>query len=215
MANIALVEDHVVLRHGLSILIQELGNKVFFEADNGKDCIEKLKTHSRPDVIIMDASMPVMDGYDTTLYLKNHYPEIKVLALSMIDEETSVIRMLKNGARGYILKNCSPVQLSDAIYALMNNGYYHSDQVSGKLIRAINNYDDSNSGMRNVFSISEKEVEFLRFAATELTYKEIASKMNVSPRTVDSYRENLFLKLSVNSRVGLAVYAIKNGFVVL
>lgn len=215
MANIALVEDHIVLRHGLSILIKELGNKVFFEADNGKDCIEKLKTHPKPDIIIMDASMPVMDGYDTTLYLKNHYPEIKVLALSMIDEETSVIRMLKNGARGYILKNCNPVQLSDAIYALMNNGYYHSDQVSSKLIRAINNYDDSNSGIRHVFSISEKEVEFLRFAATELTYKEIASKMNVSPRTVDSYRENLFLKLSINSRVGLAVYAIKNGFVVL
>ncbi len=215
MANIALVEDHVVLRHGLAILIKELGNQIIFEADNGKDCIEKLKVNPIPDIVVMDASMPVMDGYDTTLYLKNNYSDIKVLALTMVDEETSVIRMLKNGAKGYILKNCSPIQLADAIHSLMNNGFYHSEQVSGKLIRAINNFDKNGNGVKNLLSINEREIEFLRFAATELTYKEIASKMNVSPRTIDSYRENLFEKLSITSRVGLAVYAIKNGFVIL
>lgn len=215
MANIALVEDHVLLRRGLAILIKELGNKICFEADNGKDCIAMLAASAKPDIILMDINMPVMDGYETALLIKNSYPGVKVLALSMYDDETAIIRMLKNGARGYILKNCDPVQLTDAIHAVMNKGYYHSDLVSSKLIHAINNYDDDKSDFKKVLSLNSREVDFLKLAATELTYKEIGSKMNVSFRTVDSYREGLFLKLDIKSRVGLVIYAIKNGIVIL
>jgi len=215
MANIALVEDHVLLRRGLAVLIKELGNTICFEADNGKDCIAMLAASHKPDIILMDINMPVMDGYETALFVKNTYPAVKVLALSMYDDETAVIRMLKNGARGYILKNCDPMQLTNAIQAVMNKGYYHSDLVSSRLIHAINNYDDDKSGLKKMFSLNAREVDFLKLTATELTYKEMASKMHVSFRTVDGYREALFLKLNIKSRVGLVIYAIKNGIVIL
>jgi DNA-binding NarL/FixJ family response regulator len=215
MANIALVEDHVLLRRGLAVLIKELGNKICFEADNGKECMAMLAANNKPDIILMDINMPVMDGYETALFVKNTYPAVKVLALSMYDDETAVIRMLKNGARGYILKNCDPMQLTNAIQAVMNKGYYHSDLVSSRLIHAINNYDDDKSGLKKMFSLNAREVDFLKLTATELTYKEMASKMHVSFRTVDGYREALFLKLNIKSRVGLVIYAIKNGIVIL
>lgn len=133
----------------------------------------------------------------------------------MYDDELAIIRMLKNGVRGFILKNCDPRQLTDAIHGVMIKGYYHSDLVSSKLIHAINNYDNDQSGLKNVLLLNSREIEFLKLTATELTYKEMASKMHVSFRTIDGYREALFLKLNIKSRVGLVIYAIKAGIVIL
>jgi two-component system invasion response regulator UvrY len=215
MANIALVEDHLVLRHGLSLLLKQLGNHILFEADNGAECMQKLKCNVEPDIIIMDIHMETMDGYEATRLLNVEYPKIKVLVLSMFDEEAAVIRMLKNGARGYLLKNCSPSELSNAIHALQNNGYYHSELVSSKMIHALNNLTDHNSEITRVLSVNEKELLFLKLCTSELTYKEIAARMYLSPRTIDDYRNNLFIKLNIKSRVGLVIFAIKNGLVIL
>lgn len=211
--KIALVDDHVLLRNGLAALVTSLGYTVIYECSNGKQLIEKLNKNNQPDLILMDINMPELDGFDTTLWLKRNYPLINVLALSMYDNESSIIRMVKNGARGYILKDTDPAELKQAISSVVSKGFYYSDLVSGRLIRCIRDDEDDDQDNKMVLHLNEKEIEFLKFAATELTYKEIAQQMHLSPRTIDGYRDQLFQKLNVISRVGLVLYAIKNGIV--
>ncbi len=213
MANIVLVDDHSLLRKGLAELVKSLGHNVLFEADHGRDFLAKLNSTALPDIVLMDINMPEMDGFQTTLWLKQNHPQIHILALSMYDNETSIIRMLKCGAKGYILKDSEPAELKAAIAALMDKGFYYSDLVSGKLMHAINKLDDDGDGLKNLVPLNNRETDFLKYACTEMTYKEIADKMFVSPRTIDGYRDALFEKLQLKTRVGLVMYAIKNGIV--
>ena len=211
MAKLVLVDDHVLLRNGLAGLVKNLGHEVLFEASNGKELIEKLTPDSLPQIVLMDINMPEMDGYESSYWLKANYPEIKVLALSMYDNENAIIRMLKNGTKGYILKDSDPAELQQALEALMNKGFYYSELVSGKLVNAINSMNTD--GAINVVKLNEREISFLKWTCTELNYKDIAEKMFISPRTVDGYRDSLFDKLKVKSRIGLVIYAIRNGIV--
>ena len=213
MAKIVLVDDHALLRNGLAELVKTLGHEVLFECGNGKECIDRLDPKLLPDIVLLDINMPEMDGYETAQWLKQHHPDVKVLALSMYDNETSIIRMLKSGARGYILKDSEPGELKAALRALKEKGFYYSDLVSGKLMHAINKMEDENGNLKNLVPLNERETDFLTYACTELTYKEIAEKMFLSPRTIDGYRDALFEKLNVKTRVGLVMYAIKNGIV--
>ena len=176
--------------------------------------IDQFKTRPLPDIVLMDINMPEMDGYQTCLWLKNNHPEIMVLALSMYDNEQSIIKMFKAGAKGYILKDCEPRELESALHAIISKGFYYSEMVTGKLIHTINNQDDDNEP-KITTKLTELETIFLKYACTELTYKEIADKMNKSPRTIDGYRDDLFQKLDIKTRVGLAMYAIKNGIVIV
>jgi DNA-binding NarL/FixJ family response regulator len=213
MPTIVLADDHVLLRNGLASLVQSQGYTVLFEADNGLDFIKKLNPAQLPDIVLMDINMPEMDGYATTVWLKQHYPQVKVLALSMYDNEATVIRMLQSGAKGYILKDCDPSELQMAITSLLNKGFYYSELVSGKLVNAINKMETNAKEINNVHNFTDKETEFLQFICTDLSYKEIADKMSLSPRTIDGYRDNLFFKLKIKTRVGLVIYAIKNHLV--
>jgi two-component system, NarL family, invasion response regulator UvrY len=215
MATVALVDDHVLLRKGLASLLEDLDHQVVHQADNGKDFIEKLSAGSLPQVVLLDINMPVMDGYQTAQWLKEHHPDIKVLALSMNDDEHAMIRMLKNGARGYVLKDCEPSELRTAIHALMTKGYYHSELVTARLIHSLSQMDEEGSSTKQLLGLSDKEILFLKLACTEMTYKEIADQMGLSPRTIDGYRDGLFEKLGIKSRVGLVLFAIKNGVVTI
>jgi DNA-binding NarL/FixJ family response regulator len=214
-AKIALADDHVLLRNGLANLLRELEYEVVFEANNGKDFLDQLQQHALPEVVLMDINMPVMDGFETTLWLKRNYPGILVLALSMYDDETAIIRMLKNGARGYLLKDSDPQELKQAIQSLLTKGFYQSELVTGKLIHTINQLDEEGSTVAGLITLTDREIEFLKLVCSEMTYKEIANQMHLSPRTVDGYRDQLFEKLGVKSRVGLVIYSIKNGIVSL
>ena len=211
MTSIALVDDHSLLRNGLAGMLKESGYNVLFEADNGIEFLDKMKTTAPPDILLLDINMPQMDGFETAAWMKKNFPETKILALSMYDDEESIIKMLKNGARGYILKDSHPSELKNAIEAVMAKGFYYSEMVTGRLMRTIMDNDDKEKNGPG--SLSEREVEFLKLAASELTYKEIAEQMNLSPRTIDGYRDDLFEKLNIKSRVGLVLYAIKSGIV--
>ena len=213
MSTLALIDDHSLLRNGLASLLKNLGHNILFEADNGKDFIEKLNPKSIPDLVLLDINMPEMDGYETAQWIRSNHPDIKVLALSMYDNEMAIIRMLKCGARGYILKDSEPIELKAAIDDVMKKGFYYSDLVSGKLLHAINTMDDEASDLKCMAKLNERETDFLKYACTEMTYKEIADKMFLSPRTIDGYRDALFEKLNVKTRVGLVIYAIRNGVV--
>lgn len=210
--KVALADDHVLLRNGLAGLLKDFGYQVLFEADNGKELIERLNKTNLPDLLLLDINMPEMDGYETSLWLKRNHPEIKVLALSMYDDENAIMKMLKNGARGYILKDSEPAELKAAVEAIIHKGYYYSELVTGKLIHSINKSDDE-AAAGNISKLNAREIEFLKLACSELTYKEIAAQMHLSPRTIDGYRDALFEKLNIKTRTGLAIYAIKNGVV--
>ena len=200
---IAIVDDHTLFRNGVASLMGEFDElKVVFEAENGEQMQHLLAKHPLPQVILMDINMPVMDGYLATKWVKEKYPQIKVLALSMFEDDKAVIRMIKSGANGYVLKESKPRELLEAIKTINEKGVFINEMVSGKLIRKV-----ANDGAPD---FSKKEFEFLRLCCSELTYKEIADKMFVSPRTVDNYRESLFLKLNLKTRTGLVLYAIQN-----
>jgi len=212
-SNVVLVDDHILLRNGLANLIQSFGNyKVLFEANDGKAFINKLNQKLLPDLVLLDINMPEMDGYETCLWLKENHPDIKVLALSMYDNESSIIRMFKAGAKGYILKDCEPMELKRALESIITKGFYYSEMVTGSLIRTINEKDNNS---KNILTLNDREITFLKYVCTELTYKEIADKMFLSPRTIDGYRDDLFQKLNIKTRVGLVMFALKNGIAVL
>jgi two-component system, NarL family, invasion response regulator UvrY len=211
--TIALVDDHVMLRNGLANLIQELGYTVLFEAIDGLDFIEKLKGYKLPDLVLIDVNMPRMDGFETCAWLKEHHSTIKVLALSMFDDEDAIMRMIRNGARGYVLKDCEFGELRVAIDDVVTKGFHYSERVTGRLIHSIHQSDAKESEKNLVNSLTTRELEFIKLTATDSTYKEIADQMHVSPRTVDGYRDDLFGKLDVKSRVGLVLFAVKNKLV--
>ncbi len=213
MARIALTDDHVLLRNGLAGLLKSLGHEVLFEADNGRDLLAKISPANLPDIVMLDINMPEMDGYEAASWLKLHHPDVKILALSMYDNENAIIKMLKCGAKGYILKDSDPCILKTALYDLEHKGFYYSDLVSGKLIHAINQVDVPGSDSNLLNNLNDREKDFLKFSCSEFTYKEIADKMFVSPRTIDGYRDALFEKLKLRTRVGLVIFAIKNGLV--
>ena len=211
MINIALADDHVLLRNGLANLVASLGYNVVFQADNGKEFIEKLKHETLPDIALMDINMPVMDGHETALWLKKNRPGVKIMALSMYDDESSIIKMFKAGARGYILKDCDPAELKTALTDIELKGFYYSEMVTGTLIHSINAPESEAEAINGLYMLTTKEIEFIKLTCKELTYKEIAEKMCLSPRTIEGYREDVFKKLRIKSRVGLVIYAIKSG----
>ncbi len=215
MTTIAMADDHAMLRQGLANMIESFGDyKVICQAGNGQELIDHLQPATLPDIVLLDISMPVMDGYETAKFIQEKYPSIRILALSMMDNENAIIRMIRNGSRGYVLKDAEPTELKQALYDVMQKGYHYSELVTGKLIFSMSRQGmDAEKSGGVCEPLSEKETEFLKFACTEMTYKEIAGEMNVSPRTVDGYRDHLFEKLGVKTRVGLAMFAIKNQLV--
>ncbi len=210
MINIALADDHAILRKGVAEILSKFEDlSVMMEAGNGKELITKLKAAATlPDVCIVDINMPEMNGYDTALEIKKNWPNIKILALSMYDTELNVIKMLRSGANGYVLKDSDPEDLRIAITKVHKDGFYHSELVTGRMLNILHDPD----GRMNI-ELNDRELAFLGFCCTELTYKEIADQMFLSPRTIDGYRENLFKKLNITTRTGLAMYAIKAGVV--
>jgi DNA-binding NarL/FixJ family response regulator len=211
---VAIVDDHTLFRKGLSSLINVFPNyKVLFDAATGKDFIAQLKPQSLPDIVLMDISMPEMDGYATCEWLKNNYPEVKVLALSTMDSDTAIIKMIKCGAKGYVLKDADLSELKLAFSELMSVGFFYNDIISRKVIQSVHQLADEKSGLNAFGKLNENELNFLKLSCSEKTYQEIAAEMFKSEKTIDGYRADIFKKLNVTSRVGMVMYAIKNGIV--
>ncbi|MBL7758477.1 MAG: response regulator transcription factor, partial [Chitinophagaceae bacterium] len=176
--QVGIADDHSLLRNALANLINTFeGYSILFEADNGKDLRNKIMQHMVPDIVLLDVNMPEMDGFETTQWLHKNYPHIRVLALSMLSDEKTIIKMFRLGAKGYLLKNAEPTELREALDSLMDKNVYLSEYVSGKLVSGLQQTDlEANS--REVV-LNEKEREFLRWVCSELSYKDIAAKMYI------------------------------------
>lgn len=208
--TVAIVDDHLLIAKAIASVIEGFkGYEVLFEAENGQDFIEQLGLKkSIPDVVLLDISMPVMDGFEAALWLKHNHPAVKVMALTMQDDDESLIKMIRAGATGYLNKNVHPLELEKALNEIMAKGSYYPERFTGRLINALSNEDAYSAAS---VKLTARETEFLRFACTELTYREIGEKMFCSARTVESYRDSLFEKLGVKTRVALVLFAVKTG----
>lgn len=215
MTSVALVDDHTLLRNGLASVINSFsGYKVLFEADNGKHFTELLNPQNLPHLVLLDVTMPHMNGYETAAWITTNYPQIRILALSMINDERAIIKMLRNGAKGYILKDAELMELKKALDAIITKGIYINDLLYNNIIHSMNGIaNDEETEQQKALDLNEREKEFLRWLCTDKSYKEIAGAMFLSPRTIDGYRDILFDKLKVGSRVGLVIFAIRNEIV--
>ena len=213
--KIALADDHVLLRNALARLIGGFDNcRVVLEVANGRELITELKTGDLPDVILLDLNMPAMDGFETAAWLRDNYPSIRILMLTMYDSDQALIRLLQFGVKGFLKKDIHPSELSFAIRAVVQTGFYYSQQVSGKMANLFRSGTGNTMALERAM-LTTQEIVFLKLASSDLTYKEIAMQMKLNPRAVDSLRDHLFEKLEIKSRVGLAMYAIRHGIVAL
>ena len=209
--NLVIVDDHLLVANSLKSLIEMFsGYHVLYHANNGLDLQQKMEQETLPDVILLDVNMPIMNGYETMEWLNKSHPEIKVLALSMDDDEQMVLKMLSKGANGYLLKDIHPETLRVALNEVMDKGYYHSEKVTAALLDSLKPKEGNHT-----FLLKETEQTFLQYACSELTYSEIADKMNVSPKTVDNYRNELFKKFKVKNRVGLVIFGLKKKLITI
>ena len=213
--KVALADDHVLLRSALASLIDSFGDcKVMHQSNNGKELVEYLDNGAIPDVVILDLNMPEMDGYETAKIIQKNYPPVSVLMLTMYDSELSLIRLLQSGVKGFLKKDIHPSELKSAIHSVMKSGYYYSNHTTDRLASLFRSSSERRNSLQNSM-LSEQELQFLKLTCSDLTYKEIAQKMSLNPRSVDNLRDQLFIKLDVKNRVALAMLAIKNGVVIL
>ncbi len=207
--KILIVDDHLLFSQSLELLIKSFGDyEVIERFENGKVFIDYIEENASTeiDLILLDVNMPVLDGLSTMKWLKDFRPDLKVIALSVNDDEEIIIKMITNGAKGYLLKDTSPEIFKEAIECVIEKGFYFTELVSGMLINKVNSDNKK-------INLKEKEIVFIKHACTEMTYKEIASQMCLSPKTIDGYRESLFDKLEIKTRIGLVLYAIKHKIV--
>ncbi|MBO9638173.1 MAG: response regulator transcription factor [Siphonobacter aquaeclarae] len=210
--TVALVDDHTMVAEALSSLIQQFDDyDVLFVAENGRKMMESIQVGLLPDILILDLNMPVMNGMACLPWLQEHAPATRVVILSMNENEEQIVRSIREGAVGYVLKGCRPSELHQALNEIRDKGFYYSPYLSEQLVRSLrpgNRHD-------HPYTLNERELNFLRLACSDLTYAEIADKLCVSPRTVDGYREVVFQKMQVKSRVGMALEAVRSGLVEL
>lgn len=204
--TVAIVDDHFLFASSLEKLINSFSDfRVLFHAKNGQELQEIIADNGEvPEIILLDINMPVMDGYETAQWIMHTHPKIRILVLSMEDDEYTILKMIRRGAKGYLLKDIHPEILKTALHELMDKGYYHSEKVSETLLHSLSPTEEG-----NILDFKENELTFIQLACSEMTYKEIAGIMKLSPKTIDGYRQDLFNRLKIKNRVGLVIFALK------
>lgn len=203
--KVAFADDHDMVRNGISTLLTTVDKsiEVIIQARNGIDMIEQLERGKNiPDVCLIDINMPEMNGYDLLINIRSKWKSIRTIILTMHTEEQAILKMLRDGANGYVSKDTPIRELIQAIKSVHNMGYYHNEHTSNKTVQSLIDLN---------VKITDKEKEFLTHICKELTYSQIGDEMKVSVRTVEGYRDGLFKKLNMNSRTGLVVFAMRMG----
>ena len=210
--KILLADDHQMIRDGLKLLLKPVKHfDIIAEAANGKEVINYLEDNpNNIDVIIMDITMPELNGVDATEIIMKLYPNIKILGLTMHTEEAYILKMIKAGAKGYVLKDTTKEVLTDAVNTIMNGDKYYCNEVSTKLINALVFHDKPTE---NKFGLSDRELQVIKWITKGKTNNEIATYLELSRRTIEAHRNNIQKKLGVNTTAELIVFAIENKLV--
>jgi len=210
--SLGVADDNQLFAKSLSALINTFpGFEVIVDAVNGTDLLRKMETGGiRPDLILLDVSMPSMNGIETAKIISEKYPLIKIAALSQKDDDGTIINMVKAGCCAYLLKDIQANELERALQEIYEKGYYNADARNVNYRRLLRHAERMEKT-----ELSDREHWFLQLACSDLTYKQIASQMHLSERTIDGYRESIFEKFNVQSRTGMALEAIKRKLVEL
>lgn len=211
--KIAIADDYKIFREGLKVGLSADDNlEVIFEADNGEDLLNSLASQT-PDVILMDLKMPIIDGMEATKEVRKKYPSVKVLVVSMYDDDKFIIHLMEIGANGYILKNAEPDEIRKSIYAVHENGYYFNDLVNKALLKKLVLKNNLKPSFNQNVDLTEREMQVLKLICEEKTANEIGKEIFLSPRSVEGIRQRLIEKVGVRNTAGLVMFAIKNGIV--
>ena len=211
--KIAIADDYKIFRDGLKVGLSSDENlEVMLEADNGEDLLKALETNTA-DVILMDLKMPIMDGMEATKAVRKKYPTIKVLVVTMYEDDKFIIHMMENGANGYLLKNAEPDEIIKSIYAVHENGYYFNDLVNKALLKKLVLKNNLKPSFNQNVELTERELEVLKLICEEKTAAEIGKEIFLSPRSVEGIRQRLVEKVGVRNSAGLVMFAVKGGLV--
>lgn len=216
--RVAIADDHSLFRQGMRNLLNNIpGIFVVMEAKNGQELVENIPEFS-PDVILMDLEMPVMNGLEATKYIKRNYPQLKVVVLTMHDEELYVRNLMHMGANGYLLKNSEPEEVEKAIRVVSTEDYYYGEFLNNMMRshltgKAVVGPQVAHSERFNVnINLTDREIEVLKLICAGLTNVEIGDKLCISNRTVDGHRTRLMDKIGARNVTGLVVYAVRFGY---
>ena len=211
MIKLALADDQVLFRRGLTMLLRDLPDvQVVFECSNGEELLTGLKNNT-VDVVLLDLEMPVLNGMDTMKRMREEFPRVKVIVLSMHSEEKFIVHLMELGANGYVLKTAEPDEIEDAIHAVATTGYHFSPMVSRVMLHGLVKKEKLRPTFDEVDPLTERELDVLRLICEELTTTEIAGKLFLSPRTVEGYRNNILQKIGARNTAGIVVYAMSKG----
>lgn len=209
--KISIADDYKIYRDGLRVgLSADENMEVISEADNGEDLLKSMETII-PDVIIMDLKMPIMDGMEATKLVRKNYPNVKVLVVTMYDDDKFIIHMMENGANGYLLKNAEPDEIIKSIYSVYENGYYFNDLVNKALLKKLVLKNNLKPSFNQNVELTERELQVLKLICEEKTAAEIAKEIFLSPRSVEGIRQRLIEKVGVRNTAGLVMFAVKSG----
>jgi two-component system, NarL family, response regulator NreC len=216
--RIAVAEDQVMFRSGLVSMLNDLANvSVFIEASTGKELLAKMR-ETEVDVVFLDYRMPDLNGIEAAKVIREKYPEVRMLMLSMYDDPEFIISALENGVSGYLTKDDEPEEISMAIVSVLNTGYYLNDRTSKILIGNLVNEGKVNpkfSEPVNEIKFTDMEISVMTLIAQELSNKEIASKLSKAERTIEGYRTDIMEKTGAKNSVGIVMYAIKKGIITI
>ena len=211
--KVAIADDHQIFRKGVILSMRQYTNiKFVMEADNGEDLLNKIP-ESMPDVVLCDLKMPIKDGIDTTKIITKTYPSIRVIILTMYEDERFVGHLMDCGAAGYLLKNTEPAEIKRAVMDVMRTGFYLNPFVNKVLIKKNYSKQKFNPSLTTEVVLSEREKEVLTLVCMEFTAAEIALKMEISARTVEAIKDRLMERFGVKNSVGLVFYAMKNSLI--
>ena len=211
--TVGIADDHKIFRKGVILSLRQYTNISFvFEAENGEELLKELET-TQPDVVLMDLRMPGKDGIETTKEVSKKYPDVKVLILTMFEDERFVSHLMENCANGYMLKNADPSEIKKAIMEVMARGYYLNNFVNRVLLKKSANRAKTIPSLNNEIMMSDKEKEVVRLLCMEFTASEIAIKMEISPRTVESIKDRFMERFGLKNTAGLVFFAVKNNMI--
>lgn len=211
--KIVLADDHQMFLDGLHSLLSQMEQiEIMATANNGKQLLDKLRKDPACDVAVLDMHMDIMDGIETTRQIRQEFPHIRVIGLTMENDPASIKEMLDAGASGYILKNTGKTELETALERVAAGDFYLSQSVGNQLAREMlhNRQQKSENRENGLSSLTEREMEVLKMIAGEMTNQEVADKLFISPKTVETHRKNLMKKIGVNNTLGVYKYAVKH-----